>query len=208
MLAIEAQCEAWIDSLAQTDAAHDKAHIQRVVKLARQLGQQELADLNIVLPAAWLHDCITMPKDHPERHLSSQFAADAAIEFLVKQGYPEQYLAPIHHAIMAHSFSANIVPETLEAKVVQDADRLDALGAIGVSRCMQISGILGSALYSSDDPFCRERQPDDKTFTIDHFYVKLFKIAETLNTQAAKQEAEQRVSFMKCYLDQLEREIV
>ncbi|MEZ8738702.1 HD domain-containing protein [Photobacterium swingsii] len=207
MLAIEKHCLALLESSIATDAAHDKAHILRVVKTAKHLCNIEQADPSIVIPAAWLHDCITVPKNHPDRSKSSVMAADHALTLLAEWQYPEQYYSAIHHAIATHSFSANIPPETLEAKIVQDADRLDALGAIGVSRCLQISGVLGSTLYSDDDPFCERRTPNDKAFTVDHFYTKLFRIAETLHTQAAKDEAQQRVAFMRDYLIQLQREI-
>ncbi|MEH0374061.1 HD domain-containing protein, partial [Vibrio mimicus] len=84
----------------------------------------------------------------------SRIAADKALEFLNEIGYPKEYHDAIKHAIIAHSFSANVQPDTLEAKIVQDADRLDALGAIGIARCIQVSTNLGVGLYDATDPFC------------------------------------------------------
>ena len=161
----------------QTDAAHDLSHVRRVVKTARQLAEQEGADLAVVLPAAYLHDCFTYPKDHPNRKQSSTIAATKAISFLESINYPAQYHDAIAHAIESHSFSANITPNTLEAQVVQDADRLDALGAIGVTRCIQVSTLFNAALYNEQDMFAEHRELEDKRFTIDHFQTKLFKIA-------------------------------
>ena len=90
---------------------------------------------------------------------------------------------------------------------MQDADRLDALGAIGLARCFIVAGMLKTPLYSEQDPFGRERPIDDRKFTIDHFYTKLFKIAETLKTPAGQHEGVRRVALMKRYLDDLSFEI-
>ena len=160
-----------------------------------------------MLPAAWLHDCVTLPKNAPNRHEASRLAATEAVRFLQSIAYPTQYLDGIAHAIMAHSFSANIPPTTLEAKVVQDADRLDAIGAIGVARCLMLGGVLERPLYHPADPFCETREPDDLTYTIDHFYRKLLKIGQTLHTTAARAEAERRNAFMTTFLSQLRHEI-
>ena len=197
----------FLEQQSQTDAAHDMTHILRVVKVAKQIALEEKADLAIVVPAAWLHDCVSLPKNHPERHLASSMAGDKAIEYLKSIAYPEQYYCEIHHAICAHSFSANIPPASLEAKIVQDADRLDALGAIGVARCMQVSGALNRSLYSTDDPFCEKRTPDDARYSIDHFYKKLFLIAGSLNTVSARKEGKRREKAMRAFLEQLAREI-
>lgn len=189
------------------DAAHDLNHIKRVVKSAKKIAQSEQADLNVVVPAAWLHDCVTFPKNHPDNKRSSQIAADTAIEFLQSINYDAQYYEAIHHAICAHSYSAKIPTESLEAEVVQDADRLDGLGAIGVSRCMLVAGKLDSKIYNEVDPFCETREANSKVAAVDHFYEKLFKTAETMKTKAGKTEADERVSFMKSFLAKLATEI-
>lgn len=190
-----------------TDPAHDLLHFKRVVASAKSLCAQEKARLEIVLPAAWLHDVVIIAKDDPRRKQASKLSADAAVEFLKTINYPENYLAEIHHAIVAHSFSANIETKSLEASIVQDADRLDALGAIGLARCFVVAGMLKRPLYSEQDPFARERPINDQEFTIDHFYAKLFKIADTLKTSAGQQEGARRVALMKRYLNDLSLEI-
>ena len=207
MKQLEAQCRTYLQQQMKTDAAHDMQHIERVVLMARRLAESEDADLAIVLPAAWLHDCVTLPKNAPNRHEASRLAATEAVRFLQSIAYPAQYLDGIAHAILAHSFSANIPPTTLEAKVVQDADRLDAIGAIGVARCLMLGGVLERPLYHPADPFCETREPDDLTYTIDHFYRKLLKIGQTLHTTAARAEAERRNAFMTTFLSQLRHEI-
>lgn len=203
----EPQFVEFIKKEMQQDPAHDFNHVARVVKTAKNLCNDEAAELKIVLPAAYLHDCFTFPKNHPERAKSSVIAAEKAIHFLSAINYPSAYHHGIKHSIIAHSFSANIQPETIEAQVVQDADRLDALGAIGVSRCLQVSASFGSALYNSEEPFAINRDLDDKAYTVDHFYTKLFKLADLMNTHSAKIEAEKRVNFMKLYLEQLRSEM-
>ncbi|EIO3703886.1 HD domain-containing protein [Vibrio parahaemolyticus] len=191
----------------QVDAAHDIEHVKRVVKTAKQLCDEENADIAIVLPAAYLHDCFTYPKDHPNRKQSSAIAAKKAIAYLESIQYPQHYHDAIVHAIEAHSFSANIRPNTLEAQIVQDADRLDALGAIGVTRCIQVSTHFNAQLYNDNDMFAKERELNDKQFTVDHFQTKLFKIVDTMNTESAKLEANKRKAFMQTYLKQLYDEV-
>jgi uncharacterized protein len=192
---------------ADTDAAHDRAHVERVVATARRLAGAEDAKMDVVVPAAWLHDCVVLPKDHPNRAQASQRAADAAREFLQDAGYPEQWIPNIEHSIAAHSYSGTVAPETPEACVVQDADRLDALGAIGLARCFTVGGVLNQSLYNPDDPFCESRAPDDDTYTLDHIYAKLLNLPDTMQTEAGRTEAKQRTSFLRQYLDQLRDEI-
>ncbi|EGQ8106478.1 HD domain-containing protein [Vibrio parahaemolyticus] len=191
----------------QVDAAHDIEHVKRVVKTAKQLCDEENADIAIVLPAAYLHDCFTYPKDHPNRKQSSAIAAKKAIAYLESIQYPQHYHDAIAHAIEAHSFSANIRPNTLEAQIVQDADRLDDLGAIGVTRCIQVSTHFNAQLYNDNDMFAKERELNDKQFTVDHFQTKLFKIVDTMNTESARLEANKRKAFMQTYLKQLHDEV-
>lgn len=190
----------------KTDAAHDINHVQRVVHSAVKLAELEGAVMEVVVPAAYLHDCFTHPKNHPDRHLSSHIAANKAIEFLISIDYPEQFFPAIHHAIVAHSFSANLETETLEAKIVQDADRLDALGAVGVARCVQVGVSFARQLYSTEDPLCDDRQPNDSLYTIDHFFSKLLRLDQGMHTDSARAEARRRIEFMRVYLEQLESE--
>ncbi|WP_232842779.1 HD domain-containing protein [Psychrosphaera ytuae] len=204
---LEEACQKFMLEQVVHDTAHDINHIKRVVKNAKQIAVDEQADIWVVTAAAWLHDCVTFPKNHPDNKRASGFAAKAACEFLSSIGFPENKLAGVFHAVEAHSYSANITATSLEAKVVQDADRLDGLGAVGVARCYAVAGKLGSKLYNEHDPFCQARQPDSKTAAVDHFYEKLFKTATTLQTATAKRIAEQRVEFMEDFLTQLRTEI-
>lgn len=189
------------------DPGHGPAHLERVVAMARRLAAEEGARIEIVLPAAWLHDCVHVAKDSPDRARASQLAADHALRFLESAGYPASLLPDVRHAIEAHSYSAAITPCTVEARVVQDADRLDALGAIGLARCIAVGAALGRPLYELRDPFCRARAPDDRGASVDHFYAKLLKLAGTMQTAAGRREAERRTAFLRTFLAQLETEI-
>lgn len=203
----EARCRAFLRERAAGDAAHDDEHTRRVVANARALAAEEGAALAVVLPAAWLHDCVTVPKDSPRRPLASRLAAEAAAEFLAGEGYPAALIPAVAHAVAAHSFTAGIPPETAEARVVQDADRLDALGAVGIARCLMLGATMGRPLYDPAEPFPVRRPPDDAASSIDHFYTKLLRLAATMTTAAGRAEAERRTALMREFLRQLGREI-
>lgn len=189
------------------DPAHDLAHFRRVVKTAKHLAAQESAVIEVVVPGAWLHDFVNVPKNDSRRSLASKLSADAATQYLKDLGYPEEYLDRIYHTIEAHSFSAKIEPKTIEAEIVQDADRLDGLGAIGIARTFSVAGLLHRRIYDIADPFAQNRELDELQFTVDHFYVKLFKTAETLRTQAGRAEGALRAQYMRDFLKRMAEEI-
>lgn len=197
----------YLSSQEEGDPAHDIQHIERVVLNTRRLVEAEGLSLEVLLPASYLHDCVHVAKNSPQRFQGSVLAADRAIEFLGEHSYPTEHFSAIHHAIEAHSFSANITPRTIEAKVLQDADRIDALGAVGLSRCLMLGGHFGSQLYSNDDPFCETRTPKDASFCVDHFFAKLLTLKDTMQTETGKKIAEERTSFLSDFLDQLKQEI-
>lgn len=190
-----------------SDPSHDYLHIKRVVKMARKLAIEEGADEDIVVPAAYFHDFVNVPKNDPRRKMASRISGDAAIEYLDSINYPRDDFDAIKHAIVTHSYSANITPETIEAQVVQDADRLDGLGAIGIARCYTVGALLQRPYYHADDAWAEDRPFDDTRYTIDHYETKLFKTAQTMQTASAKIEAMRRVTLMKEYLDHLRAEI-
>ena len=189
------------------DSGHDFLHVRRVAGNARVIAGAEGADLGIVLPAALLHELFNYPKDHPDSALSGEVCAAEAAKVLAAEGFAPAPTAVICECIRIHSFSRGILPETLEGRVLQDADRLDAIGAIGIARCFATGTTMRRPFYAEDDPFCRERLPDDKEWTLDHFYRKLLRIPETLHTATARTMAAERIAFLQAFLDQLAREI-
>jgi uncharacterized protein len=204
---IQALCLDYLSDMMSADPAHDISHVKRVVQNTLRLTRAENGNAAVTIPAAWLHDCVSVAKNSPLRRQASSLAAQKAMDFLESVKYPEDLLAPIYHAIEAHSFSANIVTKTLEARIVQDADRLDAVGAIGIARCFLTGGSIGTPLYDPSDPFAKTREADDRRYTLDHFYCKLLGLADTMKTEAGKVEATRRSEFMQAYLLQLDSEI-
>lgn len=206
----QSELERWLEQHhTETDGAHDIAHFRRVWKTARQLNQQEGGPANelVLLAAAYLHDIVSLPKNHPERHLSSRFAAKEAAVILLDLHFPMEIIDSVCHAIEAHSFSANLEAKTIEAKILQDADRMEALGAIGLARVFYTSGRMEREMFDPYDPLAEYRQLDDLQFALDHFFVKLYKVAESMQTKAGTQMAQQRRAFLEQYVSQLLTEL-
>ncbi|MBP0996068.1 HD domain-containing protein [Serratia sp. JSRIV001] len=194
-------------TLEGDDGSHDVAHLHRVWKNSRQISQDEGGDQQILCAAVLLHDCVAVEKNSPQRHLASRMAAEKASIALASLGWSVDSINKTAHAIEAHSFSAAIPPQTLEAKILQDADRLDAIGMIGVARCFYIGGRMRSALYDAADPLAQQRQYDDKRFTLDHFETKLFKLQEGFQTEAGRRMAALRTQRMRRFLSELLEEV-
>jgi uncharacterized protein len=192
---------------ARNGPAHDFLHVMRVTENARHIGRAERADLDIVLPAALLHELFNYPKSHPQSHLSGEVCAEHAADALRQHNCPAHLIDPISECIRIHAFSRGLVPTTIEGKVLQDADRLDAIGAIGIARCFATCAEMGVPFYQADDPFCVLRESDDKQWGLDHFYRMLLRIPDGLHTATARAIAVDRVRFMEGFLTQLGREI-
>lgn len=189
------------------DGAHDLSHLQRVWHNVRLLHAQEGGDLEVLLAATLLHDCVAVEKDSPLRSQASKLAAQKASRVLADMTWSDTKIAAVVHAIETHSFSANIVPVSLEAKILQDADRLDALGMLGVARMFYVGGRLGRALYDPQDPEANERDYDDKRFCLDHFQTKLLHLADCFQTAAGQRLAQVRNERLKMFLQQFKEEI-
>lgn len=196
------------------DPGHDLAHIYRVMSQALKIGTLEGANLDILLPAALLHDIVNVPKNHPDRLLASRQAAEAAVHLLQKSSYSDQEIEKIQQVIVEHSFSLGLKPSSLESKIMQDADRLDAIGAIGILRTASAGVRMGAKYYHPSQPFVEmntdsktSRSLDDRSFTLDHFHVKLYRLGEGFHTSTAQVEAKRRISFMKQFEIELALEI-
>ena len=202
----QSRFENWLHtSWPQDDKAHDIAHFRRVWKTAQHIMQGTEADPLVVLTACYFHDVVNLPKNHPQRHLASSKAAVETRRILSEDfiDFPVELHNAVAHAIQAHSFSAGIKPETLEARIAQDADRLESLGAIGLARVFYTSGALGRALFDSDDPLGRDRQLDDASWTLDHFQKKLLRLPDTMQTAEGKRLAQHNVAFLVTYMAKL-----
>jgi uncharacterized protein len=191
-----------------TDGSHDLTHIQRVWRNAQAIAATEpAADTELLLAAVILHDCVTVEKDSPLRSQASRLSAERARELVAPLGWMGERVDALAHAIATHSFSAGLRPETLEARIMQDADRLDAIGAIGIARCFYVGGRLRSGLYSPEDPAAERRPLDDKRFALDHFKAKLFQVADGFLTPAGQAMAAERAQLMRGFVDALLGEI-
>lgn len=199
----------WRDHGDHDDGSHDLGHFRRVYKLSCDIADEEggTADRLVFLAGAYFHDVVNPPKDSPLRSKASQLAAEKATSILAERGFPEDKLSAVAHVIAAHSFSAGIKPETLEAKILQDADRMEALGALGIARNMYVSGRMSSQLFHAEDPLAENRGLDDKKYALDHFEVKLLKLPAMMQTKAGRQIAESRAEFLRVYRTQLLKEI-
>lgn len=186
----------------QDDAAHDISHLNRVWASASQmLDAHPQADSLVVLSACYLHDLVNLPKNHPDRSRASALSACQATQALALLGFPAEKLAAIAHAIEAHSFSAGITPRTIEAKIVQDADRLDALGPVGLARMFHIGGALGRALAHPEDPLAPHRELDDSRYTLDHIESKLVSLPDTMQTDIGRKIGQARVTWLRQFRD-------
>ncbi len=191
-----------------TDPAHDLAHLDRVWRNAQTIAQAEgKGDLRVLLAASYLHDLVNLAKDHPERRLASTRSAETAGPVLEELAYTPDEIKATRHAITAHSYSAGISPETDEAMILRDADRLDALGAIGIARTFVVAGALGLSLYDPTDPHAQHRSLEDSRFAIDHWQVKLLKLPDGMLTNTGRDMARQRTWVMLDYLAMLSQEI-
>jgi uncharacterized protein len=195
------------EQLASADSGHGLEHVLRVVENATRLARGTGAELDILLPAAWLHDCVVVSKASPLRNQASRLAAERAGRFLEEIKYPTDKIASIRHSIAAHSFSARIPCETLEAQLLQDADRLEALGAIGLARCLMSGGAMRQRLYSPEEPFPMDRPPDDTQQSVDHFFCKLLGLHRTMQTASGRAEAVRRTRFLVQFLRELANEL-
>ena len=190
------------------DGSHDRSHLLRVWRNALAIARQEPpCDRAVLTAAVILHDCVAVEKNSPLRSQASRLAAARARTILAGLEWNAEQIDAAAHAIEAHSFSAAIPPQTLEARIVQDADRLDAIGAIGVARCFYIAGRMGSGLYDPADPAASQRDLDDRSFALDHFGAKLFKVAADFQTPTGQALAEARSQTMRAFVDTLLQEI-
>jgi len=192
---------------AGADAAHDWLHVERVERNAAMIAASEGADNGVVRAAALLHELVNLPKSHPQSHLSGELCADAAAQVLAEVGVDDPTAGRVVRCIRVHGWSAGHEPPDLECAVLQDADRLDAIGAIGVARCFATCQSMGRPFYSAQDPFCDQRDPDDKAYGLDHFYKKLLRIPERLHTDTARRVGQARAAFLRSYLEQLRAEL-
>ena len=185
-------------------STHHEDHIMRVVNMSLFIGRELGADLNILHAAALLHD-IGRFDEKKQQRCHADISSEIARNFLTDLNCSDGEINAVCHAIEVHRFRSKINPESLEAEILQDADNLDALGAIGVSRIVSYNPEL--PFYSEMDPLCEYREPDDQRYTLDHFFIKILKLKDKMNTLPAKHIAEHRHKFVLQFIQELKMEI-
>ncbi|MDX2018791.1 MAG: HD domain-containing protein [Deltaproteobacteria bacterium] len=188
------------------DPGHDLQHCLRVALWAVRIGGVTVVARNAIA-AALLHDVINLPKNAPNRAQASQMSADEARRLLPALGFSQADVEQIADAVRDHSFSRGAIPATPLGKALQDADRLEALGALGLCRTISTGTRMGARYFHADDPWARQRALDDRAFSVDHFFTKLFGLPQTMQTEMGKKEAQRRVAFLRAFLDQLADEL-
>jgi uncharacterized protein len=189
------------------DGAHDLAHCLRVAALAQNLAREAGADPEACVAAALLHDLVYLPKNHPDSRHTAALAADQALGWC--QAIPELAgrAGLIAEAVRTHSFSGGAAATSPEGAVLQDADRLEAIGAIGLARVFATGGSMGIGLWHPRDPWARERELDDKAWSLDHFEKKLLKLAAAMNTAGGRRLAACREKVLMDFLASLKAEL-
>ncbi len=189
------------------DGAHDASHLERVWRNAKQIQAEEGGDAELIAAGVLLHDCVHVPKNSVLRPMASKLAAGQARAVLAGMAWAPARVQIVSDAIESHSYSAGIAPTTTEGRILQDADRLDAIGLTGIARCFYTAGRMGSSLYDATDPRAQGRPLDDAHFALDHFPKKLLTLADGFQTMAGQRLARIRQKVLQDFYDGLLAEI-
>ncbi|MCX8183931.1 MAG: HD domain-containing protein [Crenarchaeota archaeon] len=179
------------------DPSHDWLHAERVCQMCIRICEKEGGDQKVLVAAALLHD-VGMRYELEQGIDHSEKSVEIAGEILSRIGFPSEKISLVLEAIRVHRFRKGVKGVSIESRILQDADRLDAMGAIGVARTFSHGGRRGIPMYSSSR---------DTGSTIDHFYEKLLKLKNSLNTETARRIAEERHAFMEAFLSRFLKEI-
>ena len=208
MVGIE-QARAWY---SQADPVHDFTHVQRVYRMAEHLALAEGADLEIVRAAALLHDAQGSAPggDAAERGSHHESSAEFARQILEREGWPADRIAAVQHCIRAHRFrSPSEPPQTLEAKILFDADKLDVIGAIGAVRTILYAVLDGKPVFSEPSAQFRQtgqEEPGELHSSYHEFLFKLIKIKDRLFTPTARRLAQDRHTYLVNFYEELRSE--
>jgi len=190
------QTQAYIKkTFLDEGTGHDYFHIERVVTNAKKILETENADSFLVELAAWTHDI----GDY-KLHNGGDKSEELIRKFLESIHVGEESIQKVLEIVSQVSFSKGNKPTTIEAEIVQDADRLDAIGAVGIARCFAYGGSVGNILYN---PYDNSKDAS----SVQHFYDKLFKLKELMNTKTAKEIALKRHQYMENFIEEFYQEV-
>jgi len=201
-----AALRAAVVGVLDDDPGHDLEHCLRVAGWAMHCAEEGV-DPRECVAAALLHDLVNLPKDHPERAAASERSAAEARAILPKYGFDESAVERIARAVEDHSFSRGATPRDPLGDAIQDADRLEALGALGLMRTISTGTRMGARYFHARDPWAEGRPLDDRRYSVDHFFTKLLGLPDTLRTPTGRAEARRRADFLEGFLRQLEGEL-
>jgi uncharacterized protein len=191
------------------DPSHDGNHALQVLKNVELLVKTEGGDLDILVPAALLHDVVIYAKNDPKSDQAPAESAELTKEILENlEGYPHDKIPAVMEVIERCSFNKTEEPRTIEGKILRDADKLEATGAVSIMRTFSSGGQMGRPLYHRADPFADKRDADAKEQSLDLFYERLLIAKDRMYTETAKEMAEQRTEILNQFLEQLKKEIV
>jgi len=184
---------------------HDKSHVERVYNLALRIAKEERADMDVVKAAVLLHDVARAMEDEGKIADHAMESARMARKTLEEVNFPKEKTARVIHCIEAHRFRKGVKASSLEAKILQDADRLDIIGAIGIARVFMRGGWSNQPMYDPTIP-PKEKYDGRSSTPVNHIYEKILKVKDTINTKTAKQIAGERHRFVEQFLDRLLKE--
>jgi len=184
---------------------HDKSHVERVYNLAVRLAREEDADLDVVKAAALLHDIARAMEDEGKISDHAKIGAEMAGKVLEEVDFPEEKIDKVVHCVKVHRFKKGIEAESLEAKILQDADRLDIIGAVGIARVFTRGGWSNKPIHDPSIP-PKEKYNGKSASSVNHIYEKLLKVKDTINTKTAKKIAQERHRYVEQFLERLLRE--
>lgn len=202
MPAIE-QARAWY---ANSDSVHDFDHVLRVYRMAERLAEAEGADLEIVRAAALLHDAEGAAPGNESRAEHHHASAEFAARVLASEGWTPERIAAVQHCIRAHRYRGTETPQTLEAKILFDADKLDVLGAIGVARVIGYASLAGEPFYEQPSRQFLEtgQEVEGEAHSAYHEHLfKLKKVRERMFTLTARAIAEERLKYLDEFFERL-----
>lgn len=200
-----------VERRMELDGGHDFGHLARVLSNAMRIadGEEEHADRDVLAAAVVFHDVVNLSKNDPAGREASARSAAVARQWCRDSGrFSAAQVELVAEAVLCHSWSAGVSPESLEAKIVADADNLEAIGAYGIARTFYVAGRMGSSIVDMVDPLGEARPLDDRQFARDHFALKLLKLRDHMQTASGRREAERRHRVMVDFLAELDRETV
>jgi len=197
------------EKMSKEDPSHDINHALRVLAISEKIAAAEKANFDIIVPSAIFHDVISYPKNHRKRLHSSKESAEFTKRILKSiKSFPKDKIGKVYESINHCSFTKGLKPNFLEGKVLQDADSIEATGAISIMRTFSSAGMMNKTFYDVSDPFCKKRKPDDNKYALDLFFTRLLVVQSRLHTKTAKNIVKKRVGFLKVFLKELRVELL